>query len=464
MKKILSKLWLGITALVLIIISLLWLFQIVGLEKFYINERKASLLHAGEKIKDKFLDEKNITEDMKSEIDSYMSSFDAIILIYDNKENLLYNSNPFLKIKDRKPEFRFDKKVKKEIKILPRRFPHPDSSFIISKIPIIDDNEYYGYVLITSPLAPIEEATNILKKQLTLISLISIIIATLLALAFARYFSNPLVKITKASEKIAKGDFSANVDINTKDEIGTLAKTINNMAIKLGQTEKLRKEFIANMSHELKTPISLIRAYSELIKDIDLEENEREEYLDIITDESKRLNSMVEDILYLSKMEAGFLDLKYNDFYIYELVKDVLEKLNYFAKKKNIDIKLLIDDKNKVINGDESKIYQVFYNLINNAINHSFKDGTVTIKINTIKNITKVKIIDNGKGIPKDKLPFIWDRFYKVEKSRKRDFSGTGLGMSIVKSILDAHKFNYGIESEVNKGTTIWIDIDSYSK
>ncbi|MDK2917633.1 MAG: hypothetical protein PWQ37_366 [Candidatus Petromonas sp.] len=468
MKSILSKLWLGITSLVLIIILLLWIFQVGLLKQFYISERKNSLIDKGKVISSLFLENnQNIAQNIKDEIESFKTSFNAIVFIYDSSNELIYtnmtirNERRNIKV----PDIKLDKSnapFKTETLIMSKRMLHSPAPFILVKVPIINNNELVGNVVLTSPLAPIEETVYILKKQLSIISLLSIIIATALALAFSRYFTKPILSIIEASKKIAKGDFTAGVHVDTKDELGTLGESINNMALKLEQTEKLRREFIANISHELKTPISLIKAYSEVIKDIDISEESKKEYLDIIIDESDRLNNMVEDILYLSKMEAGFSKPEFTEFYIIEVINNVKEKLEFLAMKKNISIDVNIDDDNTIIYADKNKMYQVFYNLINNSINHSFENDKVIVKVMNLQNMIKIEISDEGKGIPKEDLPYIWDRFYKVDKSRQRDSSGTGLGMAIVKNILDAHNFSYGIESEVSKGTTVWIEIKKH--
>lgn len=464
MKTILGKLWFGIISLVIIIILLLWIFQVVFLDKFYIEERKNYLLDKGNKIATMLLENNLVvTSDVKEELESFLPSLDIRILVTDNKENIIFPNtlgNNFWG--NRKPQFNLDKRkiFEEEIYTSPRKFPPFDSSFILVKIPIIYQEKLLGNVILTSPLAPIEETTGILKKQLSIITLISLLIASLLSLAFARYFSNPILKITNAAKRISSGDFTANVNIKSKDEIGVLGSTINDMAKQLGQTETLRREFIANISHELKTPISLIKAYGELVKDdIELDEKNKQEYLNIIIDESNRLNNIVEDILYLSKMEAGIYKPEYDNFLILELINQVIEKISYFALQKNIQLEVKADDDTTKVFADENKMYQVFYNLINNAINHSFNNSIVSIRIKNIEGKVRVEVSDNGTGIPEEDIPHIWDRFYKVDKSRKRDNSGTGLGMSIVKNILDAHNFKYGIESEINKGTCVWIEI-----
>ncbi|WP_129596716.1 sensor histidine kinase [Anaerophilus nitritogenes] len=465
MKSILSKLWLGITSLVLIILLIIWLFQIMFLEKFYINERKNLLLNEGQKIAS-LIEESNdfpsISQDIIEEINSLGStfSFHISIMIVDTNQRLLFPSKeqlfskriPFFSLHPLRESF-----ANLQAKTFVEKKDSRNRSLLIIKVPIERNENIVGHIILTSALAPIQETSSILKKQLSIITLISLIIGTLLALLFAKHFTKPILQITTISKKISKGDFTARLHLNSKDEIGMLGDTINDLAIQLGKIENFRKEFIANVSHELKTPISLIRAYAELIMDIDNQET-RNENLEVIVDESKRLNTMVEDILILSKMEAGYTNLDYSEFPIKKFIQNVIEKLDFFAAQQNIKLVMEIDNKDTMIYADFSKLYQVFVNLINNAIHHSYENSQITINVST-NDATRIEIIDHGKGIPKEDLPYIWDRFYKVDKSRKRDHTGTGLGMSIVKNILEAHKFSYGINSQLDKGTTVWFEI-----
>jgi signal transduction histidine kinase len=492
MKSILSKVWLGITSLVLIILLIIWLFQIGLLNRFYINERSNILLKEGEKLSSMLSSSKDyesVSQEIIGEIETVGASYNARILIIDSYSNILFYNAPKHSFKrDKGPldedaeskegfirrtlsVFYNDEEIERNISekstftIIKTDPRFPERKAIIVGIPIEDNGNIMGYTLLNSPLAPIEEMISILKKQLSIITFASLIIGTLLALLFAKHFTKPIRQINDTARKIAKGDFTANVVLDSKDEIGDLGDTINNMSNQLGQTENFRREFIANTSHELKTPISLIRAYAELVKDINAGNDEATTAnLQVIIDESTRLNDIVEDILYLSKMESGYSKLEILPFPIINIINNVIDKLSFFASNKGIDIILEIDNKETLINGDKEKLHQVFYNIINNAINHSYENGKVTIKINNSNNITRVDIIDNGKGIPKEDLPYIWDRFYKVDKSRKRDDSGTGLGMSIVKNILDAHNFKYGIESEIDRGTTVWFEIRGVSE
>ncbi|WP_432404725.1 ATP-binding protein [Wukongibacter sp. M2B1] len=487
MKSILSKVWLGITSLVLIILLIIWLFQVGLLNSFYINERSDILLKEGHKLSSILSSSKDfqsISQDVIQEIETFGPSYNARILIIDSYSNILFYNIPKHSFKGNKKSN--DREIEAEEDFIKRNLSvfyndvsieqniskgntftivksdtrFPERKAIIVGVPIERDKNTIGYALLNSPLAPIEEMISILKKQLSIITFGSLIIGTILALLFAKHFTKPIRQITNTAKKIAKGDFTANVALDSKDEIGDLGNTINNMSQQLGQIENFRRDFIANTTHELKTPISLIKAYAELVKDMDSKNTiSTNEHLQVIIDESDRLNNMVEDILYLSKMESGYSKLKIESFQIVDVINSVIDKLSFFSSSKDISLVLEIDRKETLINGDKEKVHQVFYNIINNAINHSHSNGQVSIKVSDINDIIRVDITDNGKGIPSEDLPYIWGRFYKVDKSRTRDSSGTGLGMAIVKNILEAHNFSYGIESEIDNGTNVWFEI-----
>jgi signal transduction histidine kinase len=291
-----------------------------------------------------------------------------------------------------------------------------------------------------------------------MITVISLLIGSILAFYFSKQFTKPILKITHATRDIAKGKFDTNVEVDSKDEIGVLGDDLNKMAKQLGMIEELRKDFISNVTHELKTPIGIIRAYAELIRDINDEETKADN-VKVIVDESIRLNEMVEDILTLSKMEAGYDKLTLEKNKLPSLLEDVLTRLQVLIENKNINI-LLDYEEDFEIECDYNKMFQVFYNIINNSINHSESDSDISINMHKdISHKVIIEIKDQGSGISKDEVNKIWDRFYKVEKSRTRTDSGTGLGMSIVKNIIDLHGFDVELDSEVGVGTVVKIKI-----
>ena len=475
MKGILSKLWIAITSLVLIILLITWIFQVGLLKRFYINERTSILAYEANKIASLMVqpqDQEIIRKKVLEEIETFTSSINARVLVFDNEgAEMFYNNyniigrrpshingqNTLIRniLKDEDIQSIIDEKISIAIPKIPNR-----DSFIIINEPVIKDNEKIANIVIFSPIASIEEAILILKKQLSVISIFSLGIGTLLALSLSKYFIKPILNIIDVSKQISKGDYTAKVTHKSKDEIGTLGETVNDMAKQLDKIEQFRKELVSNISHELKTPITLIKVYAELIKEVeDIHEEDKNQYLEVITEESDRLNNMIEDILYLSKMQAGYTSLVYQSVVLNEMISSIREKLSYFASNNNIEFNVETNNKNIFIYVDKDKMYQVFYNIIYNAIQHSYNKGKIIVKAFNIDSVIRIEIIDNGKGIPEDDLPYIWERFYKVDKSGKRNDSGTGLGMSIVKNILEAHHFKYGIESQLNKGTTVWIEV-----
>jgi signal transduction histidine kinase len=231
------------------------------------------------------------------------------------------------------------------------------------------------------------------------------------------------------------------------------------MGKELSKIDQLRKDLIANVSHELRTPLSLIKGYAETIRDISGDNPEkREKQIGIIIEESDRLSSIVEDILNLSQMQAGYVTVNIGKFKLNKTLDQVVKRYEILSERTGVRI-LQKNIRETFIEGDETKIEQVLYNLINNAFNHSSEGGIISVTAMEIKDKIRIEIADTGEGIPADDIAYIWDRFYKADKSGKRKKAGTGLGLAIVKNILNAHQALYGVESQVGKGTTFWFEL-----
>jgi signal transduction histidine kinase len=223
--------------------------------------------------------------------------------------------------------------------------------------------------------------------------------------------------------------------------------------------EQLRKDLIANVSHELRTPLSLIRGYAETIRDVSGNVPEkRERQLDIIIEESERLSKIVDDILNLSQMQAGYLNLNPGRFMINKTIEDAVKRYDILSEKTGIKI-IFENTGDIIVTADEQRIEQVLYNLINNAFNHTPEGGSITVKVIDGQHTVKVEVSDTGTGISDEDIKHVWDRYYKADKTSGRKMVGTGLGLAIVKSILDAHKALYGVESKKGTGTTFWFEL-----
>jgi signal transduction histidine kinase len=282
---------------------------------------------------------------------------------------------------------------------------------------------------------------------------IAIVISVILIYIFSLRLSRPLKLIKNAARVISAGEFTKRLDIKSKDEIGELAGTFNQMAAALQNLEEMRRGFIANVSHELRTPMTSIRGFVEGMLDGTIPQERQPYYLAIVRDETNRLNRLVNDLLDLAKMEAGEMTLNLKAFDINEVVRRCVIKLETLLVGKNITVEADFEEEDMYVNADRDAIERVLYNLLHNAIKFSHENGTIKIKTNRQKDKIAVAVEDNGTGIESSELDMIWERFYKSDKSRGRDKTGTGLGLAIVKNIINEHHQSIWVESEAGKGT-----------
>lgn len=312
----------------------------------------------------------------------------------------------------------------------------------------------------------INEAVGVINIFYKYFYIIAIIVIVLFSVIYSQMITNPLKKISKVATKMSNLSFDEKCDVKNYDEIGRLGYTLNFLSTNLENAlnsltkaneelqkdinkkekiENMRKEFIADVSHELKTPITLIKGYAEGIKDDVFSAEEKEKSLDIIIEECEKMNTLVKDMLQISSLESGTIEIKKEEFLLNELIVNTIKKLNYSIEEKSITINLSLQEI-KVV-ADMFKIEQVITNFLSNAIRHTNIGGRISIEIFKEDSGVKVSFENSGEKISQEDLIKIWDKFYKVDKGRKRKDGGTGLGLSIVKNILDIHGWNYGVEN-----------------
>ena len=324
----------------------------------------------------------------------------------------------------------------------------------------LNDNEY---IILNTNLEDVDSTTSVLRNQLIYITLIVLLLSIIVSTIISKMLNKPIINITKEAKKLATGNRELNIPESKIKEIDDLRDSLIYASHEINKTDELRRDLLANVSHDLKTPLTMIKAYAEMIRDINKDnEEKRNENLNIIIDETDRLTILVNDILNLSKLEANKETLDLKEFDLVELINDIIKKYNIIKETENYNF-ILKMPKKAIVKGDNNKISQVIYNLINNAINYTGDDLTVTIEVIEQKKTYLVNIIDTGKGIKKEELNIIWDKYYKNEKNHKRNKVGTGVGLSIVKNILDKHNFKYGVKSEIGKGTTFYFEITKIS-
>lgn len=320
-------------------------------------------------------------------------------------------------------------------------------------------------VFVNASLSPTNRSTNIYSTQFIYISLIVLIIALIIAVLISNKISKPILKINDSVQKMGKGNY--NVDFTTDSsiyEIKELSNTLNQTKSELAKTDELRRELLANVSHDLKTPLTMIKAYAEMIRDINYKDKKKmKDNLNIIIDETDRLNLLVNDILDLSKMQSNIIELNYECFDLDLVIKNIISRFDYLKETDNIIFKCDIDS-NLSVYADKRKIEQVIYNLISNAINYVVEDKQIVINAKLVNDMVKVSIEDHGEGLDSEELNLIWDKYYKVDKQYKRNKVGTGLGLSIVKNIFELHNIDYGVNSKKKVGTSFYFNMKFKNK
>lgn len=401
--------------------------------------------------KDIYLKGKLIYKEDKINLKELDYSYKSLLMDYIKQEDITDND------KQQKNLFKDYLFIKKDIKI--------------------SENNYTVYVI--SSLEAVDEASSIMSRYYPYMALFALLIAIIMSFLYSKLITKPLLKLNDVAIKMSKLDFSQKSDIKTNDELGSLSNSLNFMSDKLDKTmnelksaneklkedikrekklEKLRKEFIANASHDLKTPIGIIKSYAEGIKD-GIYKEKKEYYLDVILDEANSMNELVLEMLELSKLESGVIKLDKEEFDLKELVMDYIKKMQIYIDKKNIKLNIDISNKENIVYADYKMIEKVIKNLITNAINYTNKEGYLKIIIKKESNL--VFEIENETDISNEEVSRIWDRFYKKDKSRTKENTlskGSGIGLCIVKNILILHKSKFGAV-KTNKGLKIYFEL-----
>lgn len=319
-------------------------------------------------------------------------------------------------------------------------------------------NDWYLFVSVS--LEPLDSATIILKEQLIYITIIVFLLSFVVSYFISKKISNPILAINQKVKTLSKGNYTIPFKTNTKiEEIKELENNLSDLKDELAKTEELRMELLSNVSHDLKTPLTMIKAYAEMVRDLTYSnEEKRNQNLNTIIEEADRLNLLVNDILTLSITESNIYKPKYEKIALKELIETILSRYEILKETENYQIDFICE-KEVQIQADKKQLEQVIYNLINNAINYTGPDKKVTVKVRVNGEVARVEVTDTGKGLDNEEKKNIWTRYYHSEKKHARGVVGTGLGLSIVKNILENHQFPYGVLSKKGKGTTFYFEM-----
>ena len=446
--------FLGLSIFIVVILLLLWFVQIKFLSVFYEKYQIDKIETIVNKIKS--------TDDIDS-LDLEKDAFenDVCIQVYDQEYVASYNIRNIgcIIANNNKETQKLKAKALAENNYLVLTGPRKEKTLLYAVR--LDENRY---VILNTSLEDLGTTTSILRGQLIYITLIAIIVAIVISIFIARMVNKPILKITDQAKELSKGNYNIKFDGGNLSELDELAGVLTVAASEMNKTDELRRDLIANVSHDLKTPLTLIKAYAEKVRDMSYKDKEKmDKDLNVIIDESDRLNVLVNDLLDVSKIESHKDEINLTSYSLNDQINEVLRRYDVIQEKDGYKIDVDIP-KNVLVEADKEKINQVLYNLINNAIEHTGDDLTVKIKVENKKDGVLISITDSGKGIPKEEIPLVWNKYYTKKKNHKRNTVGTGIGLSIVKIILESHKCEYGIDSVVNKYTTFYFKLNKGKK
>ncbi len=491
LKSVRVRLFLTLCTVIIIVILFLILVNNIVLETFYLYSKTNTIKSLYEKINNYYnnpdqsidLEEelKNIA--IKNNIDILIKQTDDIIVVTTDKEFLgaigkINISNIFNRDNDS------GNIIYAREKMIIKKLQDEKSKINYVVLFATLDNNYNLYIRI--PISAIEESVKISNNLLLFIGGIVILISGIIASFISRKFTEPILELNNIANKMAKLDFSQKYRIkDTEDEINDLGKSINTMSDKLEKTikqlrgtnielekdieekskiDEMRKQFISDVSHELKTPIALIQGYAEgLVENVNSDEESRKFYAEVILDETNKMDILVKQLLELMKLEYGKREFNNKKFNIVELINEVIRRCNVMIQENNIKIEFE-NDNNLCVYADDFYIEQVITNYLTNAIKHAKEVAgerkiVINAKINEKSNKVRISVYNTGDNISQEDLDRIWGRFYKVDSSRNRNSGGTGIGLALVKAIMNNYKNSYGVENKVG-GVEFFFEMD----
>ncbi|MGN0778723.1 MAG: sensor histidine kinase [Aristaeellaceae bacterium] len=462
---------------VALMLGMLWLFQVVGLNDFYRWYKTRQVKGTAAALMDN-LD----NSELSVLADELASQHDVCILILDADNHIMLSSEDtqFCLIHrmsqrdltwwcERAPEDgsilleEFNVQPFQNDRYNPRKFAdgappmrvsHHQSLLYAQRI-ILPGGEM-GYMLINTMITPLDATVAVLRSQLIMITGVVLLGALLMAVFISRKLSLPIIETNTAARELSTGRFQPTQHGGDYQEIAELNATLTQAAEDLHRVEKMQHELIANISHDLRTPLTMIGGYAEVMRDIPGESTP--ENMQVIIDETTRLTTLVNEIMDFSRMQADELPMVSADFDLTASVQEIVERISTLVEPKGYTIRYDAREHPTVM-ADEKRIGQVIYNLIGNALTYTGEDKLVIVTQQQVGERVRLSVQDTGKGIPKAELPMIWHRYYRTQETHRRAVIGSGLGLSIVQGILMRHQVPYGVESEEGKGSTFWFEL-----
>ena len=428
------------------------------LTNYFVREESSSLYEEAVLIADTYASKLYTSEisldTVKTQIDALTVFLDADIWILNPSGRLVLDSEHELNIDEITMIDGFDpSSFAGNYYTIGTFFDSYDQKMLSVMAPIMSNYEINGYVVIHSDYSSITESCYSLQGAIYFCFGILFVLSFILFFFFIGFVYLPLKKITKATEQYANGNYHYELQPESNDELGYLAGILSYMAGEIARTEDDQKKFVANISHDFRSPLTSIRGYLEAMLDGTIPPELHEKYLRIVLNETERLTKLTNGLLQLNNLNTKGMLLEKSNFDINQVIRDTAASFEGTCNKKNIKLQLLLTGEKLYVRADMGKIQQVLYNLLDNAIKFSYENSSIKIETTEKKNKLYVSVKDYGIGIPKEELKLVWDRFYKSDASRGKDKKGTGLGLSITKEIIHSHGENINVISTLDAGS-----------
>ena len=467
-----------LAAFVAFVLALLWLFQIVFLNDFYRWNKTWQIRQASDAVAEN-LD----SEHLGALIEHLAGRNDVCILLMDQYGKTIRSSEDIRfclihRMTKRDLQFWCDM-APEDGSVLTELFnvrpqmdaPINERSFRGKVPPVVSEQQQSllcarrvtltdgtaGYLLLNSIITPLDGTVETLRVQLLIITLVVAAGALTLAWGISRKIARPIIETNEAARSLARGQYSLPENGCAYREMAELNATLVQAAHELSQVDRLQHELIANISHDLRTPLTMIGGYAEMMRDLPGEATP--ENMQIVIDETNRLTSLVSELLDFSRLQTGNTAMEPAVFCLTDSVEGIVQRVGRLTEKDGYRISFRPQER-VFIDADEKRIGQVVYNLLGNALTYTGEDRMVELMQETRGAVVRVSIRDTGKGIPQEELPLIWNRYYRAQESHRRAVIGSGLGLSIVQSILEKHGMVYGVDSREGEGTTFWFEAE----
>lgn len=471
--------------MVICLLAILLIVNVKFLEPYYIRDKEMQFIHVYEELQEAVKKGTISNDEVQDELHVLCekNNISYIVLDMDN-EKLITNVHDTNMLKQQLSGYLLNQAQKggkvldstDNYQLMRSQDPWNQSEYI-EMWGQLDDNVNF---LIRSPVESIRESVALSNRFLIYVGMGTLIICIGLVWYFSRRITKPIQELAELSDHMANLDFEAKYTSGGNNEIGELGDNFNRMSQKLEKAiselkqannslqqdieqkekmEQMRTEFMGNVSHELKTPIALIQGYAEGLKEgVNDDPESRDFYCDVIMDEAGKMNRMVKNLMTLNQLEFGNDKVEFERFNLTELIGGVLQSMDILSQQK--DVKLIFREENPVyVWGDEFKIEQVVRNYVSNAYNHVNEEKIIEVKILREDGLAKVTVFNTGKPIPEEDVPRIWDKFFKVDKAHTREYGGNGIGLSIVKAIMESMHQQYGVKNYDN-GVEFWFTLD----